>query len=84
MVAQSPPRPWQHSVTESPVALPPVYSPGEARVDQYIHRENIALFRKRLSETNDLAARRVLLKLLAEEEAKGNPSERGGLHQGRG
>ena len=42
-------------------------------MDQYIQRENIALFRKRLLETNDLAARRILLKLLAEEEAKGDP-----------
>lgn len=41
--------------------------------DQYIRRENIALFRKRLLETSDIAARRVLLKLLAEEEAKGDP-----------
>jgi hypothetical protein len=41
--------------------------------DQYIQRENIALFRKRLLETSDHAARQVLLKLLAEEEAKGDP-----------
>jgi hypothetical protein len=41
--------------------------------DQYIKRENIALFRRRLLETSDPAARRVLLTLLAEEEAKGDP-----------
>jgi hypothetical protein len=42
-------------------------------VDQYVHRENIKLYRKRLSETSDLAARKILLRLLAEEVAKGDP-----------
>jgi hypothetical protein len=42
-------------------------------VDQYIQRENINLLRKRLLETNDIAARKVLFKLLAEEEAKDDP-----------
>jgi hypothetical protein len=42
-------------------------------VDQYIHRENIKLYKKRLLETRDLAARTLLLKLLAEEVAKGDP-----------
>jgi len=40
-------------------------------MDKYIHRENLALLRKRLAE--DEAARKVLLKLLAEEEAKDVP-----------
>lgn len=44
-------------------------------MDQYIHRENIKLYRKRLLETSDLAARTILLKLLAEEVAKGDPLE---------
>jgi hypothetical protein len=39
-------------------------------VEEYIHRENLALYRKRLAETHDDATRQVLLKLLAEEEAK--------------
>ena len=39
-------------------------------MDQYIHRENIALYRRRLSETSDIAARKVILKLLADEEAR--------------
>jgi hypothetical protein len=42
-------------------------------VEQYIRRENIALYRRRLLETSDLAARKILLKLLADEEAKGDP-----------
>jgi hypothetical protein len=45
----------------------------EARMDQFVQRENIALFRKRLLEATDPAARRVLLMLLAEEEAKADP-----------
>jgi polyhydroxyalkanoate synthesis regulator protein len=43
-------------------------------MDKYIHRENLALFRKRLAEAPDDATRQVLLKLLAEEEAKDPPS----------
>lgn len=42
-------------------------------MEQYIQRANIALYRKRLLETDDVAARRILLKLLAAEEAKGDP-----------
>ena len=42
-------------------------------MDQYIQRENITLFRKRLSETSDTAARKVILRLLAAEQAKGDP-----------
>lgn len=39
-------------------------------MDDYIHRENMILLRKRLSEAHDDAMHKVLLKLLAEEEAK--------------
>jgi len=36
---------------------------------KFIHEENLKLFRERLAETTDPEKRRVLLKLLAEEEA---------------
>jgi hypothetical protein len=39
-------------------------------MEKYIHQENLSLLRKRLAETNDETARKVLLKLLAEEEAR--------------
>jgi hypothetical protein len=39
-------------------------------VDKFIHRENLALYRRRLAEGPDDATREVILKLLAEEEAK--------------
>ena len=39
-------------------------------MDKYIHRENLALFKKRLTEPHDAARHKVLLKLLADEEAK--------------
>jgi hypothetical protein len=42
-------------------------------LDGFIHRENLALFRKRLAETHDAATHEVLLQLLAAEEAKGKP-----------
>ncbi len=43
-------------------------------MERFIHRENLALLRKRLAESQDDAQRRVLLKLLSEEEAKrGSP-----------
>ena len=39
-------------------------------MEEYIHRENLALYRKRLAETHDDATRQLLLRLLAEEKAK--------------
>ena len=39
-------------------------------MEDYIHRENMALLRRRLSETSGESQRQVLLKLLTEEEAK--------------
>ena len=46
-------------------------------MEKFIHRENLALLRKRLAETNDDAQRKVILKLLAEEEAKESPANLG-------
>jgi hypothetical protein len=40
-------------------------------MERFIHRENLALLRKNLAETQEEAQRKVILKLLAEEEAKG-------------
>jgi hypothetical protein len=40
-------------------------------MEKFIHRENPALLRKRLAEPLDEAQRKVILKLLAEETAKG-------------
>jgi hypothetical protein len=39
-------------------------------MEKYIHRENLALFKKRLAEAHNDVEREVLLKLLADEEAK--------------
>ena len=54
--------------------------------EKYVHRENLALFKKRLAEAHSDAEREVLLKLLADEEAKEPPrkmafSSRVDLHQ---
>ncbi len=43
---------------------------------EFIHEQNLALFRKRLAEPCDDAQRKLLLKLLAEEEAKEIPPEK--------
>ena len=40
-------------------------------MDRFIRKQNLALLSKRLAETQDEAQRKVILKLLAEEEAKG-------------
>jgi hypothetical protein len=40
-------------------------------MEKFVHRENLALLKKRLGEIQDEAQRKVILKLLAEEEAKG-------------
>ena len=39
-------------------------------MEKFIYRENLALLKKRLTEAQDESQRRVLLRLLAEEEAK--------------
>ncbi|MGJ4886031.1 MULTISPECIES: hypothetical protein [unclassified Bradyrhizobium] len=39
-------------------------------MEEYIHLQNLILFRKRLAEFNDESKRTVLLKLLTEEEAR--------------
>ena len=44
-------------------------------MERFIHRENLALLRKRLAESKDDGQRRVLLKLLSDEEAKDAPSK---------
>jgi hypothetical protein len=45
-------------------------------MERFIHRENLALYRKRLAEPRTDAERGVLLKLLAEEEAKETPPKK--------
>jgi hypothetical protein len=42
-------------------------------MEKYIHRENLSLFKKRLAEPHTDAEREVLLKLLADEDAKEPP-----------
>lgn len=39
-------------------------------MERYVHRENLLLFKKRLVEAHIDAEREVLLRLLADEEAK--------------
>lgn len=45
-------------------------------MEAFVHRENLALFKKRLAEPCDDTRRQVLLKLLAEEERRELPSRR--------
>ncbi|WP_291842072.1 hypothetical protein [Bradyrhizobium sp.] len=40
-------------------------------MDQFVRRENIALFKRRIAEAGDESMRNILMKLLADEEAKG-------------
>jgi hypothetical protein len=42
-------------------------------MERYIHRENLALFKKCLTEPRSDAEREVLFRLLAEEKAKEPP-----------
>jgi hypothetical protein len=50
---------------------------GRSALEKYIHRENLTLFKKRLAEPHSDAEREVLLKLLADEEAKEPPPKNG-------
>ena len=47
------------------------YMHGGPLVEKFVRRENLALLKKRLAESQDETQRKVILKLLAEEEAKG-------------
>jgi hypothetical protein len=48
-------------------------------MEKYIHLQNLILFKKRLAEPHSEAERDVLLKLLADEEAKEPQPKRGVL-----
>jgi hypothetical protein len=48
-------------------------------MEEFIHRENLALFKKHLTEPHSEAEREVLLKLLADEQAKEPPQKKGVL-----
>lgn len=48
-------------------------------MDKFIHNQNIALYKKSLLEPITDAEQRVVLKLLAEEEAKDLPPPKKGL-----
>ena len=41
-------------------------------MEEFIHRENLIIFKRRLAEAKNDVQRQMLLKLLAEEEAKGS------------
>ena len=42
-------------------------------MEEFIHQQNLALFKKRLEEPHTAAAHEMLMKLLADEQAKGPP-----------
>jgi hypothetical protein len=44
-----------------------------AVVEKFIQRENLALYKRRLGDPHTDAERKILLKLLADEEAKDAP-----------
>jgi hypothetical protein len=46
-------------------------------MEKFIHQENLALFKKRLAEPHTDAEREILVKLLADEQAKEPPPNNG-------
>jgi hypothetical protein len=42
-------------------------------MEDFVHRENLIIFKRRLAESNSESQRQLLLKLLANEEARGRP-----------
>jgi hypothetical protein len=57
---------------QSPGVLP-LPSEGDFSMQRYVHEENILLYRKLLADTLDEEKRKIILRLLAEEEAKELP-----------
>jgi hypothetical protein len=50
-------------------------------MDEFVHKENLRLYRKLLAETTDAQKRQMLLKLLADEETRDErPPEKTGLN----
>src|SRR5664280_693168 len=83
MLAISLPHLWHLSVTKSSVALPPHTS--RFAMDRYIHEQNLAHYRKVLSEKNNPTTRHTVLKLLADEQATTQvPTEVPALAKSRG
>jgi hypothetical protein len=48
----------------------------EDAMEDFVHRENLKIFRRQLAQVKDDAQRRLLLRLLAEEEAKAPVAKR--------
>jgi hypothetical protein len=46
-------------------------------MQEFVRKQNIAEYRKILAQTTDEDKRRILLRLLAEEEAKAPPAQKG-------
>jgi DNA repair exonuclease SbcCD ATPase subunit len=46
-------------------------------MDEYIHQQNLILFKKQIAEVKDEVKRNMLMKLLAEEQAKEPLPKRG-------
>jgi hypothetical protein len=46
-------------------------------MENYVHKANLALFKKRLGEPHTEAQHDALVKLMADEEAKDPPPKRG-------
>jgi hypothetical protein len=42
-------------------------------MEEFIHQQNLALFKKRLAEPHTDVEQEILMKLLADEQAKGPP-----------
>jgi DNA repair exonuclease SbcCD ATPase subunit len=49
----------------------------EDAMDEYIHQQNLILFKKQIAEVKDEVKRNMLMKLLAEEQAKEPLPKRG-------
>jgi hypothetical protein len=70
------PAPWLLSVTVGSVALAPV-DQESGILEKFIQRENVTLYKKRLAEPHTDAEHKILLKLLADAEAKDAAPSRG-------
>ena len=42
-------------------------------MEDFVHRQNLIIFKRRLAESNNESQRQMLVKLLADEEARGGP-----------
>jgi hypothetical protein len=72
---------WSGWIAGLPIAKSRSAKSGRSPMNEFIHQQNLDLLKKRLAEPHTDAERGILMKLLADEQAKEPPPTIGNLKQ---